>query len=256
MIDAELSTLFFAVTAFAVFFVGLAKAGFGGMMGSLGMPLVAAVSDMPTAIAILLPTYIVIDVIVVWLYRRSVRFDTLWPLLLGGLIGIVFGGMAFRTLDPTWLRVGLGMITIGQALRFGWHMRARGQEPDVIPPDQRNWSRILGWGGASGFLSFFLMGGAPAQIYLLPFRLAPHIYVGIMVWHFAILNVAKLPFLFQMDLINGQTLMTSALFLPFMPAGILLGRYINNRIPKQPFYVIVHVLLFALGIYLILSAFM
>ena len=52
---ADAPILFYGVAGFAVFFVALAKAGFGGMIGSLGMPLVAAVSDIPTAISILLP---------------------------------------------------------------------------------------------------------------------------------------------------------------------------------------------------------
>jgi len=75
-----------------------------------------------------------------------------------------------------------------------------------------------------------------------------------MVWFFAIVNTAKLPVMVGLGFITRDTLLLSALFLPVMPLGIWAGKWINSRIPKEPFYVIVHILLLVLGLYLIASA--
>lgn len=248
----DVSLVFLGVTAFAVFFVGLAKAGFGGMIGSLAMPLVASVSGIITAVAVLLPVYVIIDLIVIYLYRKEVRLDVLWPMALAGLIGVVIGGGLLQILDPTLLQVILGLLSIAAAVQFAVR-RHRNTPPPPIP-SATSWPRALGWGGSSGVLSFFLMGEAPAQFYLLPFRLAPTIYVAVMVWYFAIVNVAKMPIMIGLGYVSLDTLTLSALFLPILPLGIWAGKWINTRIPKEPFYIIVHILLLALGIYLIASA--
>ncbi|SEM89621.1 hypothetical protein SAMN04488003_10646 [Loktanella fryxellensis] len=246
--------LFFAVAAFAVFFVALAKAGFGGMVGALGMPLVAAVSDIPTAISILLPTYVAMDLIVAVLYRRAVDVRLLWPMALSGVIGVCVAGLAFSRIDAGVLAIFLGGMSLFLGLRFFSH-RAAGQR-DMAPTQDRNhrrWGRTLSLAGGSGFTSFFLMGEAPIQAYLLPFRLSPQVYVATLVWFFAIVNWAKIPIVLGMGLVTLDTLWISLLLLPIMPLGIAVGKYIATRIRKEPFYLIVHGLLVVLGGYLIAS---
>lgn len=247
--------LFFAVAAFAVFFVGIAKAGFGGMIGSLAMPAVAAVSDIGTAIAVLFPTYMVMDVIVAWLYRKPVPWALLWPMAAAGVVGALLGALAFRAIDGTYLAIGLGAMSLAIGLRFFWRRhRERGVAPLPRDPSHRDWSRLIGLNGASGFTSFFLMGEAPIQVFLLPFRMAPQVYVSLLVWFFLIVNLVKVPVVMGMGLVTLETLQVSALLLPAMPLGIWAGKRINDRLPKEPFYVVVHVLLVLLGIYLAGSA--
>ena len=249
---AETSLLFLGVAAFAVFFVGVAKAGFGGMIGALAMPMVAAVSDIVTAIAVLLPTYVAIDLVVAWLYRREVRWDILVPMATAGVLGVAVGGIAFQALDPRILQVMLGCLSIWGAVQFALRRRRTGPLPPL--PDPRNWPRALGWGGTSGALSYVLAADAPAQFYLLPFRLAPAMHVAILVWFFAVVNWAKLPVMVGLGYITLDTLKLSVLFVPVMPLGIWVGKRINDRIPKEPFYIIVHILLLVLGVYLIATA--
>jgi uncharacterized membrane protein YfcA len=40
-----------------------------------------------------------------------------------------------------------------------------------------------------------------------------------------------------------------------MPLGMFIGKRINQRIPKDPFYMFIHVLLVILGVYLVVNAF-
>jgi uncharacterized membrane protein YfcA len=249
------SFLFMAVAAFAVFFVGVAKAGFGGMIGSLAMPLVAAFSDIGTAIAVLLPTYFVMDVIVAYIYRKSVPWDFMWPMAAAGVAGVVLGAFAFRIVDPPLLAVLLGVMSLFVGLRFFWQRR---REHITLAtsqgPSDRNWPRLIGLNGASGFTSFFLMGEAPIQVFMFRFRLAPQIYVAVLVWFFFIVNAIKIPIVLGMGIVTVDSLWVSALLLPVMPFGILVGKLINDRLPKEPFYKIVHILLIGLGVYLIGAA--
>ncbi|MFZ3581796.1 sulfite exporter TauE/SafE family protein [Loktanella sp. DJP18] len=251
---ADTSLLFFAVAGFAVFFVALAKAGFGGMIGSLGMPLVASVSDIQTAITILLPTYVVMDLIVAVIYRKSVPFALLWRMALAGIAGVLLAAYMFQSVNPDLVAILLGIISLLLGLRF-FRDRVAGGGP-VLPatPDHRwRWRRGVILNGASGFTSFFLMGEAPVQAFVLPLRLAPQVYVALLVWFFFIVNWIKIPIVLSMGLVTIDSLWISALLLPIMPVGILVGKFIATRIRREPFYVIVHVLLIALGCYLIAS---
>ncbi len=252
--QAELPLVFYAVAAFAVVFVGLAKAGFGGAVGSVAVPMVAAASDILTAVAVLLPIYIIMDLTLTWVCRRDVAVQLFRPMVLAGLLGVAIGGLAFRSIEPRLLQAVLGLLSAGSAVRFAMAGRG-GATPPALPMQGASVRRrAAGWGGAGGFLSFFLMGEAPAQIFLLPYRLAPAVYVASMIWFFAAVNVAKLPILLGLGMVNTDTLALSALFLPLLPVGLILGRWINTRIAPGPFYAVAHGLLFVLGVYLIVRA--
>lgn len=252
---ADYTIPFLSVAAFAVFFVALAKAGFGGMIGSLAMPLVAAVSDIATAISVLLPTYIVMDVIVAWLYRKSVPFALLWPMAVAGIAGVCLAALIFRLVEPNYLAIFLGVMSLVIGIKF--FVARSGKNKRVGAPldtATRDWPRLIGLNGASGFTSFFLMGEAPIQVFLLPFKLAPQVYVALLVWFFLVVNGIKIPIVLGMGLVTIDSLSVSAMLLPILPLGIVFGKYINTRLPKEPFYFVVHVLLIVLGVYLITNA--
>jgi uncharacterized membrane protein YfcA len=221
------------------------------MIGSLAMPLVAAVSDIPTAISVLLPTYVVMDLIVAWIYRKQVPFALLWPMALAGVGGVAIAALIFRLVDTTCLAFLLGFISMVLGVRF---FATRGNQANLTPMPHailRRWPRTAVLNGASGFTSFFLMGEAPVQVYLLPFRLAPQTYVAVLVWFFFIVNWVKIPIVLGMGIVTSDSLWISAMLLPIMPVGILIGKFIATRIPKEPFYVVIHILLIVLGAYLL-----
>ena len=250
----EYSILFLGVAGFAVFFVALAKAGFGGMIASLAMPLVAAFSDITTAISVLLPAYIVMDIILAWIYRKKVPYALLWPMAASGIVGVFIAALVFRSVDTNYLAIFLGIMSFVIGVKF-FLVRAR-QKAEVettLDPSVRNWPRLVGLNGATGFISFFLMGEAPIQMFLLPFRLAPQVYVALLIWVFFLVNIVKVPIVFAIGLVTIDSLWVSAMLLTIMPLGMLIGKRINQRIPKEPFYIVIHILLVILGIYLVSS---
>ena len=252
----SVSVIFLLVSLFAVFFVALAKAGFGGMIGSLAMPLVATVSDIQTAISVLLPTYVVMDLFVAWTYRKSVPFNFLWPMAISGIIGVIIAAFVFTLIDPEYLSFLLGTMSLAIGLNFIFKRITNRQKHTISKdPNEREWIRLMGLNGASGFSSFFLMGEAPVQMFILPYKLPPKVFVATLVWFFCIINWAKIPVVIQLGLISRETLGISLLLFPAMPFGIYLGKKINDTIPKEPFYFIIHVLLLMIGGFLIFQSF-
>lgn len=252
----SVSVIFLSVSLFAVFFVALAKAGFGGMIGSLAMPLVATVSDIQTAISVLLPTYVVMDLFIAWTYRKSVPYNFLWPMAISGIIGVIIAAFVFALIDPEYLSFLLGTMSLAIGLNFIFK-RITNRQKHIISkdPNEREWIRLMGLNGASGFSSFFLMGEAPVQMFILPYKLPPKVFVATLVWFFCIINWAKVPVVIQLGLISRETLWISLLLFPAMPFGIYLGKKINDTIPKEPFYFIIHVLLLLIGGFLIFQSF-
>jgi uncharacterized membrane protein YfcA len=162
----QYSTLFFCVAGFAVFFVALAKAGFGGIIGSMAMPFVASFSDITTAISVLLPTYIVMDMILAWVYRKSVAYSFLWPMATAGIFGVFVAALVFRYVDTTYLAFFLGAKSFIIGVKFFVERAAQNTKNNApIKPSNRNWTRMIGLNSATGFTSFFLMGESPIQIF-------------------------------------------------------------------------------------------
>ena len=90
-------------------------------------------------------------------------------------------------------------------------------------------------------------------MFLLPFQLVPQVYVALLIWFFFLVNIVKVSTTLGMGIVTVDSLWVSAILPPIMPFGMLLGKHINQKIPKEPFYVIIHILLVFLGIYLIAS---
>ena len=117
-------------------------------------------------------------------------------------------------------------------------------------------SRAFLWCGLSGFTSFVsLTGGIPAQIYLLPLALPRQLFVATMAWFFLFINLAKIPFFADLQIMSAATFTLSALFLPFIPIGIILGRWMNKNLTDRLFYILVHFLLLGLGLQLLVRFF-
>ena len=89
---------------------------------------------------------------------------------------------------------------------------------------RRVWVRAPLFCGLSGLASFVsLTGGIAAQVFLLPHALARQAFVGTMSVYFFVINIVKLPFYAELDLIRPETLYLSAWLLPVIPVGVFWG---------------------------------
>ncbi|HET7729118.1 MAG TPA: sulfite exporter TauE/SafE family protein [Usitatibacter sp.] len=232
---------FYAAAVPAILLVGISKGGFGSGAGMFATPLMALVVPIPQAAAIMLPILLVMDVTGLWAYRGVFSRENLRLILVGGVIGVGLGAVAFRYVDESWLRVLLGALAVGFVLQ---RYRSRA----MLAPAPRSRAKGLFWSVFSGITSTIAhAGGPPLSIYLLPQRLDKAVMVGTTVIFFAIINLVKLAPYTWLGLFDARNLQTSLVLAPLAPLGIWLGLVLQRRLSEQVFYRVCYGLLLVVG---------
>ncbi len=252
----------FLLAGFAVLFIGVAKAGFGGGLGMLVTPLCVLAFGSKTAIGILLPLLCAGDAFSLYHYWGRWRADNLKFLLPGVVIGVVIGVQLIGQFSPRQLNIAIGLIAVlfvGFQLAKDRIFRAEG----AFAPNHRIG---LPCGIGMGITSTFAHGAGPvAAMFLMPQRLPKEIFVGTSVLVFTFVNWIKLPF-FCVDrslvalpvfasqaLITPATLLTSAEFFPLVPLGVWLGVWLNRRFSETAFVRVIYAILLVTGLQLIFN---
>lgn len=237
--------LFYAAAIPAVILVGLAKGGFVGALAMLGVPLMALVVSPVQAAGILLPLLIAMDVAALWSYRGVYHLPNLKILVPAALTGIMIGWLTAAYVSDAHVKLIVGIIALTFTLDYwiGWR-GSRAPGPNVAKGGF--------WGAVAGFTSFVAhAGGAPVQMYLLPQRLEPRLYIGTSVIFFTCVNWLKvLPYaaLGQLDTTN---LMTSLVLAPLAPISIFAGAWLVKKLDAELFYRLAYIAIFAIALKLI-----
>lgn len=237
-----------AVFLLAVGLLGLSKGGLAGV-GMVSMPLMLFVMPPAAAAVLMLPILLIQDSYSLWLYRGKWDVPNLRLLLPAAGVGIVAGFALFAVLPPRPMLGILGAVTLLFALRA---LLTPGV-PARTPP------RIVGWvlGAITGFTSTVLhQGGPPFQMYLLPQRLPRDVFVGTSVAFFAIINVVKLPGFVWLGGITQEGLVIALVSAPFSLAMTWLGARLTRMLSVERFYLVIQVLLAAVGVKLLADAFL
>ncbi len=238
---------FYAVALPAVVVTGISKGGFGAGLGVLSVPLMALVIPAGDAAGIMLPVLLIMDAVGVWRYRRTWDRRNLEILIPAALLGIAVGFLTASVVEEGSVNLLTGAIAVAFTLDRWLRRPSAGRTVKrATVPDG-----VL-WGSLTGFTSFTAhSGGPPFQVYTLPQRLPAALYVGTNVLLFAAVNAAKVPPYAILGRLDTANLATSAVLFPLAPVGILLGFWIQDRIPAEPFYRICYVLLFVVGLRLL-----
>jgi uncharacterized membrane protein YfcA len=237
-----LDPAFFAAMVPAVILMGLSKGGFSGL-GLLSLPLMALVVSPVQAAAIMLPLLISQDVVTVWSYRREFDRRNLATLLPGALLGILAGYLLAAKVSDAAVGLAIGLISMGFALR---RMLSDGKAAAAVTRA----SYLAGsfWGALCGFASMIAhAGGPPFQIYVMPQRLAPAVFVGTGAIFFAMLNLIKLGPYLALGQFTPANLTASAALFPVAIISTIAGVWLVRRVPAERFYTIIYWLLLAVG---------
>lgn len=241
--------VFYAVSIPAVFLLGLSKSGFGAGFGSLAVPMMALVTTVPKAAAILMPLLFVMDVLTLKAFRKELDWKLLAFMLPWGLLGIVVGAFLFKILHAQTVA---GMVGI-----FAWAFLAQRKlfPPKAhAPPPSKTWGALMS--ATSGFTSFVShSGGPPINAYAIPLKLAPTVFTGTMAAYFFVINLSKwLPYAL-LGLLDVGNFTTSLVLLPFAPLGVWMGVKIARKISPVWFYRLVDWGMFLTGAKLIWDGF-
>jgi uncharacterized membrane protein YfcA len=227
----------------AVVLIGISKAGFGGGMGIVAIPLMAMVMPAPHMLGLMLPLLIAADILSNLHHLRAYEWRFLRPLLLGAAGGILLGSAAFwalRQAEPArfqrWTTLLVGTVCLAVVGLQAWGLTGRSVQTLPSRP-----ASSVGVGGLAGFVSTLAHSAGPlVSLYLLQEKVEKKRLVGTLVLFFLLVNVAKVPTFVALGTINGATLRDSIWFIPLLPVGTLAGAWMNRRIPEKPFVLIMY----------------
>lgn len=241
------------MTALAVLFIGLSKAGFGGGLGMLTTPvtvLAFAGQGKPPAFAIgvLLPLLCAGDAFSLYHYwgkweRRNLRY-----LLPGVVFGVVVGVQMIGRFSARELNLAIGVLAVLFVV-FQLIKEVIFRAEGAFAPNH-----ILGipCGLAAGITSTFAHGAGPVvSVFVIPQKLSKEIYVGTTVLVFSWINWIKLPFFVGGGIVSAETMKTSLAFLPLIPLGVWSGIWLNRRVPEVLFSRLVYLFTLIAGLELI-----
>jgi hypothetical protein len=152
--------------------VGLSKGGLP-TVGMLSVPILSLFMSPVKAVVMLLPIYIISDMVGLWLYRKNFSAINLKILVPAGVGGVLVGWLTAALVSDTAVKMMIGLMGVGFVLN-AWRKRNTDQAPSPA-----RWDKGLFWGGLSGFTSFIShAGGPPFQVYLLPQKLSKLVFAG------------------------------------------------------------------------------
>ena len=245
MIDWSLT--FFLVAGAAAFFVGTSKGGLP-MVGVLGVPLLALVMPPVAAAALLLPVYIVSDMVGLWAYRKEYSGRNLAILLPAMILGVGLGWATAKITEEWMVTLLVGLVGLYYCATVLFRKAN-------APPKRADIPRGLFWGAIAGFTSFVShTGGPPYQAYVLPQKLPKMMFAGTSTIVFAVINLVKLVPYWALGQFNPANLEVAAMLSPVAVAGALIGYKLTTIIPERIFYRLVEVALFLISLKLIHEA--
>ena len=234
----------------AVALTGLSKGGLGGVMGMLGVPIMAIAMPPVQAAAILLPILIIMDIFSLWSWRKDFDLKLLKIMLPGAVVGIAIGGLTAAYIDENLVRLIVGIISVSFVLYFlilKFANRAKEQSPKPANATAGSF-----WGAIAGYTSFVShAGGPPYQVYTLPLGQTPRIYTGTSVRFFFIVNVIKLIPYFALGQFDTTNLQSSLYLMPLAIVTTLCGAWVVKRMSAKIFFPFMYVLMFITGVKLI-----
>lgn len=240
-----------SVMALAVIFAGVSKGGFGSGAAFTSAAVLALVMEPATALALMLPLLMLIDLATLRPYWRRWSWEDARALLLGAVPGVALGAALISRADADLLRLLIG----GIALAFvGWQLATRA---GLLRPGARDVPLWGGWlaGVVAGFTSFISHAGGPAAaVYLLARGLGKTPYQATTVLVFGLINLIKIGPYAWMGLITEQTLWLGAALAPFALLGAWLGVKAHYLVPDRVFFALTYVLLSLTGARLIAVA--
>lgn len=241
------SIWFFAVASLAAFFVGASKGGLP-MAGVLSVPILTLVMPPVAAAALLLPVYIVSDVVGLWAYRKQYDRRNMIILLPAMILGVGVGWATAR-ITPEWVVTLLvGIIGLSYCINAVIKRANTVPRPADVP-------RGVFWGTIAGFTSFVShTGGPPYQMYVLPQKLDKMVFAGTSTIIFAIINAVKLVPYWALGQFNPDNLEIAALLSPVAIIGAVIGYKLTALIPEKIFFRLVEVSLAVISVKLIFGA--
>jgi hypothetical protein len=233
--------------ALGALLVGLSKGGLPST-GTLAVPILSLVISPIKAATLLLPIYVISDMVGVWMYRKNFSGWNLNVLAPAGVFGVFVGWLTASITSEKMVTLLIGVIGVMFCLNVWLRKKS------VEPPQPPRLLPGLFWGTLSGFTSFISHAGAPPfQVYVLPQQLPKTVFAGTATLVFAVINLAKVLPYQNLRPYSMLDMMDAAVLIPFAIGGTFLGAVLTKKIPDVLFFRLVQIGLFTISLKLIWS---
>lgn len=230
-----------ALAAGAVFAAAFAQGAIGFGSGLISLALLTLIWEVQQVVAITAAFSIVMCGYFIWHLWAHISLREIRLLLLGAAAGVPLGVTALTTLDPRWIKGGLGVFLTVYALTS---LRSRRPSTSLISP---RWAVPTGF--FSGLLSgAFNTGGPPMVLYGTERRWTPHAFRGNIQAYFLPVSTLTLIMLADRGVVTGTTLMVNLKLLPSLVLGMVVGDRLANRIEEALFRKILLYSLLVMGL--------
>lgn len=245
----DLGVLGWAALAVAALVIGMSKTALPGA-GTVAVALFAAVLPAKQSTGTILLLLILADVFVVVAYRRHADFRALLRLAPAVIVGMLAGIAFLAVSDDHLVRIviaGILLLVIAITL-LRRHMRR------VVEGEGSHRVAAGVYGTLGGFTTMVANAAGPVMsMYFLAARFSVKEFLGTAAWFFAIVNVAKVPFLVGLGMITPTGLLIDAVLAPLVIVSALAGRWVASRIDQTVFERLVIALTVAGAIYLLVA---
>ena len=185
--------------------IGLSKTSVAGL-GVFAVAIFAMIIPARESVGVVLPILIAGDIVAVSTYHRHAIWSHLWRLFPWAIVGIVIGYFALSRVDNGQMEKLIGSILVLLVIIQSWRSRSQAL---VLPAEripQGIWF-VAVVGIVAGFTTMVANAAGPIMIlYLLAMRLPKMEFIGTGAWYFFILNLLKVPFSYQLGLINSSSI--------------------------------------------------
>ncbi|WP_242157061.1 sulfite exporter TauE/SafE family protein [Aestuariivivens sediminis] len=214
----NLTALQWMAIGFAVFLLGLSKAGVKGI-GIIIVIILAFVFGEKASTGVLLPMLIAADIFAVVYYNRHTQWVYIKKLLPWMVVGVLVGVWVGNDISEVIFKRIMALIIIGSVLIMAFTEK---RKTLVLP-------KHIAFSGTTGFLAGFTtmignLAGPISNIYFLATRLPKNEFIGTAAWLFFIINVFKLPFhFFVWHTVSKESLILNATLIPVVIFGFFIG---------------------------------
>ena len=227
----DTTTTALALACLGALCLGISKAGFPGL-AIVNVLVIAELFGAKNSVGIILPMLLICDLIVLPLFWKYATSKMIWPLVPVTFAAIVGSWLLLDTFDESTARKVIGgIILLMLILQL---IREFKKEFLEHLPD----SRVFRWISCVmiGVSTMLANAAGPVySIYALVHRMPKMEFLGVGARFFLLVNLFKVPFLGQLDLINPESLKLNLYLLPALLAGIIIGKKMIHLIPQRIF---------------------
>lgn len=232
--DATWTTL--ALAALGALCLGVSKTGFPGL-AILNVLIMAELFGAKNSVGVILPLLVVCDLVVYPIFRRYASWKQVWPLVPVTLVAVVAASFLLNQLDDGSARRVIGSIIL---LMLGLQLLREFKRDFLEHLPDSPWFR---WFSCAliGVATMLANAAGPVfSLYALVHKMKKEDFLGVGARFFLLVNLFKIPFLGNLDLINAESLKLNLLLLPPLFLGIYAGKGLVQRVPQRLFEILLY----------------